>query len=396
MIVLDQVKASQNKALLLALAGGAALAFGFGFNTTIFFQSYLQSFIFVLAIPLGCLAILMIHSLTGGGWGWAIRPFLLMGVRTLPFVALLFIPIVLGVKVLYPWTNVEAVHHDPILSSKAAYLTLNFWMARAAFYFVIWMIFWFFIERNLEKSPGSHSISQKHRLQRWSAGGLVVLALSVSFAAIDWLMSLEPHWFSSIFGVILIVSCLMSAFCICSWWALKLRHQNSWLSQKHWHDLGKFVFMTIPLWGYINLSQFLIIWSGNMPEETFWYYDRSLGIWKALGVILIFGQFVIPFLALLPRVNKLNPKIFAAVIACMLTMRYIEQVWLVAPSVRESASLHWLDLAAPIGMLSLWVFLFLRGISKVDFVPGGPALAGGHDHEIVEDKPHGEKPKGKK
>ncbi|MBY0369192.1 hypothetical protein K2X33_00800 [bacterium] len=381
----------KRKMLLPAAVGAGLMVFGFLLNRPQFFQSYLQGYLFAVAIPLGCLGVTMIHNLSGGNWGWTIRPFLEAGIKTLPAMALLFIPVALGVTSIFPWTNHELVAHDPVLLGKEAYLNVPFWLGRAAFYFALWSILSLWLLRWLLPSPTAGTLSQQHRVQRLSAGGLLLFVLSTSFAAIDWAMSIEPHWFSSIFGVIVIVGYVISAFSVATMSLILFNNTtpNPWLTSKNLHDLSKFMFMGIMLWGYMSLSQFLIIWSGNLPEETFWYYERSLGGWWWLSLFMPILQWVLPFCLLLSaKMKKKAPYVFK-VGAFLLVVRALEQVWFISPSLRLGAAFpfHWMDLVAPVTLGALWAalyFSFLGGSSGV------PAPAG-HAHTAHEpqDQPGG-------
>lgn len=369
--------------LIAAAAGTAGLAIGYLSSPRDFFISYLIGFLAVVAVSLGSLGLIMIHNLTGGWWGWTARPFFLAGVRSLPVLAVLFIPIALGVEFIYPWTDAAYMNHDPVLSGKLPYLNVPFWTARAVGYWVFWILLSFLLRALLISSPdGNSNVKALHRVQKLSGIGLLLLALTVSFAAIDWVMTLEPHWFSSMFGVVMIVGDLMSAFgfsvllLVC----LDQKKPNIWMTQKNLHDLGKFIFMTVMLWAYIQLSQFLIIWGGNLPEETFWYHERSLGFWKVLSAVLVTFQFAVPFLLLLSKRMKRNPKILPWVICVLFAVRWLEQVWLVAPGIRFGAfPIHWLDIVAPLAIGGVWSFFYFTFLGGTPEIPV-PAGGFGHGH----------------
>ncbi len=377
----------KRKAVVPALFGAILLVFGFLVNRPQFFLSYLQGYMFAVAFPLGCLGIVMIHTLSGGKWGWTIRPFLEAGMRTLPAMAVLFIPVALGLTSLYPWTNHDLVAHDAALLSKAIYLNPKWWIIRAVSYFAIWILLAAWVRRWLVPSPQGHTLEQLHRSQRLSAGGLLVFVLSVSFAAIDWVMSIEPHWFSSIFGGIVLVGAGMSAFTACTMTAILMHRQtpNPWLTERNLHDLSKFIFMTFMLWGYFNLSQFLIIWSGNLPEETFWFYERSQGGWYWVSAMLPLLQWAIPFCLLLPATNKKNPDFVVKVGVFLLFGRAVEQLWLIAPSIRpQGFVVHWMDVVAPLALGGAWAALYFTYLGRSSGVPA-PQLA--HGHAGPQDKP---------
>jgi len=385
----------KRKSLLLAAIGTGLLVVGFLFSRQQFFISYLQGYLFAVAIPLGCLGLTMVHNLSGGNWGWTIRPFLEAGIKTLPAMALLFIPIALGVTAIYPWTDHALVDHDKVLKAKEVYLNVPFWLGRAVFYFVTWSILGLWLVRWLQASPTSGTEAQRHRVQRLSAGGLLFFVLSTSFAAIDWTMSIEPHWFSSIFGVIVLVGFIISAFAVCtmSLIAFHKHSPNPWMQPKNMHDLGKFLFMGIMLWGYMSLSQFLIIWSGNLPEETFWFYERSVGGWWWVSLFMPIFQWVLPFCLLLAARAKKNPPYVFKVAIFLLFVRALEQLWLVSPSLRPGAFSFsgpallglLLDVAAPLALGAAWAALYFSYLGRSS---GVPAPAGHTVHE-PQDQPGG-------
>lgn len=374
----------RRKAVVPALIGTGFLVFGFLLNRPQFFLSYLQGYLFALAIPLGCLGITMIHNLSGGKWGWTIRPFLEAGMRTLPAMAVLFVPVALGMSQIYPWMNAELVAHDAALQSKAMYLNGSWWLIRAVVYFVLWIGLAAWLRAWLLPSPSNVSLEKLHRVQKLSAGGLLVFVLSVSFASIDWAMSVEPHWFSSIFGTIVLVGAGMSAFCVCTMTAIVMhrRTPNPWLTERNLHDLSKFIFMTIMLWGYMNLSQFLIIWSGNLPEETFWFYERSVGGWNVVSALLPIFQWALPFALLLSARAKKNPDFVVKVAAFLLVGRALEQVWLIAPGLRAGTfPIGWMDVVAPLTLGGVWASLYFGYLGQSSGIPlpAGHAPSGPQD-----------------
>jgi hypothetical protein len=360
-------------ALVAALVGGAVSVLGLGIDRQQFFVSYLVGFMWVSAIPFGALGLLMIHTLTGGNWGWTIRPFLVSAAKTVPVMALLFIPLVLGMHALYPWTNTDFMQHDPVLVTKISYLNDPFWIARTVFYLVTWTILAWWLLRRLVPTPAQlKDTSILHPAQRIAAGGFLFYVLSFSFAALDWVMSIEPHWFSSVFGAIILATQAMSAFAFSTWCliALDRKSPNMWLTQKNVHDLGKFLFMTVMLWGYLSFSQYLIIWAGNLPEETFWYHERSLGAWKYVSAALVVFQFVVPFCWLLSKHIKRNIRALPWVISLLFIVRWLEQLYLIKPGLMVGRfPLHWLDVALPAAIGGVWLFVYFTFLSKAETVP---------------------------
>ena len=268
-----------------------------------------------LGITLGCLAIVMIHHLSGGAWGLVIRRLLEAGTRTLPIMALAFLPIAFGVRVLYLWARPDAVASDAVLREKALYLNVPFFLVRAVLYFTIWGTVAYWLNRWSLEQDHSPDPRLARKLQLLSAAGIVLYALTITFASIDWVMSLEPHWFSTIFGILFMGGQALSAlsFAIAAAVLLALRPPFSdVLSRAHLHDLGKLLMAFVMLWAYFNFSQFLIIWSANLAEEAPWYVHRLGHGWQAIGLLLVVFHFALPFALLLSRGLKRNPMLLAA------------------------------------------------------------------------------------
>jgi hypothetical protein len=217
---------------------------------------------------------------------------------------------------------------------------------------------------------------------------------TVFFASLDWVMSIEPHWFSSVFGAWIVAGNANATLgmLIISLIITNAKVPNPWMTKKNLHDIGKLLFMTVLLWAYLSLSQFLIIWAGNLPEETFWYYERSVGMWHCVSTFIPVCQFVIPFLVLLPRNNKTNPRVLIPIIILMLCVRVLETVWLVTPSVRqEGAVIHWMDFAAPLGLGGVWFAIYFQFLNGSFGVPHPLASSGAYSgSKGPQDKPHKE------
>ena len=308
----------------------------------------------------------MLHNLTGGGWGFAIRRLLEAATRTLPFVALLFLPIALGAHSLYEWSHADAVAADPVLQHKAPYLNLPFFYLRAVVYFALWAGLALYLARLSERYDRKLSTKALRRLKVVSGAGLVAYVLTSTFASFDWGMSLEPHWFSTIYGLHFIVGQGLSTLCLAIVAAALLaRHEpfSRWLAPEHFHDLGNLVLAFVMLWAYVALSQFLIIWSGNLPEENVWYLKRIGPAWQGIALVLVACHFAAPFAVLLLRGSKRNAKILARLALLLLVMRFLDDYWLIAPAFQGSAfAPHPLDLVAPVTLVALWLGLFVRNL----------------------------------
>lgn len=343
--------------MALALCGVGALL-----SPSQFFHSYLMGFLLWLGIALGCLAFVMIHHLSGGEWGTAFRPLLEAATRTMPLLALLWVPILFGLRPLYLWARPEAVATDAVLQYKHLYLNVPFFLARAVLYFALWSLFAFFLnrwsleQRRADDEPGAR------RLRRLSAGGLVVYVLTITFASIDWVMSLEPHWFSSIFGLLFIGGQGIGALAFVIASAVLLFERMPFarsITAQNFHDLGNLLLAFVMLWAYFAFSQFLIIWSGNLPEEIPWYVHRLQSGWQWIGVALVVFHFAVPFMLLLSRTTKRTGRTLAYVAAGVIVMRLVDLFWLIAPELHQDGlRVHWLDLLAPIGIGGIWLAAF--------------------------------------
>jgi len=340
-----------------------------------FFRSYLVAFLFWLGPALGSLGILMLQHITGGRWGVSVRRVLEASTRTLPLMALLFVPIVLGMHDLYEWTHAEVVAHDPILQHKSIYLNAPFFLSRAAVYFVIWVVVALLLSRwSLEQDAGATE-SVGRRLQFLSRGGLLLYAMTMTFAAIDWAMSLTPHWYSHIYGVIIIGGQILTAmaFAIAVTASLvEIEPVSEYVTADRFHDLGKLLLAFIMLWAYFALSQYLIIWSGDLPEETPWYAARLEGGWQVIGIALILFHFVLPFVVLLSRNVKRNPRALAVVTLVFLFIRFLDLYWLVVPAFHPGVLVvHWLDVLTTVAIGGLWIAAFVWQLEARPLLPVG-------------------------
>ena len=330
------------------------------------------------------LVILMIHHLTGGQWGWALRGVATAAARTLPWLALLFLPLVLGLHDLYPWANwpADQIAGSQILSQKALYLNVPFFLVRAGAYFALWLVFGLLVLRWQERVPDLADSPEARRLRTLCGPGLVAYGLGATFAAFDWVMSLEPFWYSTIFGAMFATGQVLSAFAFAIAALLFLARPEELegvITHKHLRDLGSLLLAFVMLWAYLNFSQYLLIYSGNLPEETRWYRHRLVGGWDFVALLLVLLHFVLPFLLLLSRDVKQRPRALASVAALLLVMRLVDRYWMIVPAFApwKGLRLHWMDVAALVGVGGVWAALFLRELRRRPLlpapVPGGEA-----------------------
>ena len=358
------------------LVGGAALGIcivGAFPNPDQFFRSYLLGYLFWIGIALGSLAILMLHHMVGGAWGFVICRALESATRTLPLMGLLFVPLLFGMQNVYIWARPEAVAADELLQHKSPYLNPPLFVARAAIYFAIWIAIAYFLNKWSAEHDRTADGSLVRRLQILSGPGLLLYGLTVSFAFVDWVMSLEPHWFSTVYGVMFMIGQALGAlaFAIAVTALLAKRKPLSDVVEAgHFHDLGNLLLAFVMLWAYIAFSQYLIIWSGNLPEEITWYLHRGSGGWQWVALLLFLFHFCLPFLVLLSRVAKRRVRILATVAAAMTVMRLVDLFWLVAPAFHPTEfSLHWMDLGAPVGIGGIWIAMFVWQLGKRALLP---------------------------
>jgi hypothetical protein len=367
----------RQRALVIGGAGLLLSAVGWIANPAQFYRSYLVGFVFWNGLALGCMAIAFLHQLSGGAWGSVIRRILESATRTFPVTLVLFLPLLFGIHSLYVWSNPAVVAADKTLQHKAAYLNVPFFIGRAGLYFAIWItVSYFFNKWSLEQDrTGAESWGSK--MQGLAGPGLLLYGATVTFSSIDWFMSLDPHWFSTIYGILFIggqgVSAL--AFAIAVIVLISARPPLSEvISSKHLRDLGTLLFAFVMLWAYFNFSQFLLMWAGNLPEEIPWYLRRMQGGWMWVGLCLVLFHFALPFLILLSRDVKSNPKLMVVVAVWLLVMRVVDLLWL---SASDGFHLHWLDVVAPAGLGGIWVAAFFWQLKQRPLLPL-------HDPELEE------------
>lgn len=363
----------QRLALIAGVVGLALCVIGALLTPTRFFQSYLFAYLFWLGLALGCLAFAMLQHLVGGGWGLVTRRLFESGALTVPLMAVLFVPLLLGIQNLYSWARPDVVAADPLIQQKQLYLNVPFFLVRAALYFVIWIALGLILNRWSLQQDRAADPWLLRRLRLLSAWGLIIYFLTMTFAAFDWAMSLEPYWYSTIYGVIVIMGQGLTtlAFIII---VARLLAQRPPLSEvmrtQHFHDLGNLLLAFVMLWTYVSFSQFLIIWSGNIPEEVTWYLHRMAGGWQWIAALLILFHFFLPFFLLLLRSTKLNTGRLAALAGGLMVVHLLAVFWLVMPSFyTEGIHLHWLDVAAPIGIGGIWIAAFLWQLGRRPLVP---------------------------
>ena len=380
----------ERRSLLVGAGALVLCALGYFLNSEQFFRSYLLGYLFWVGIALGSFALIMLHHLAGGGWGFTIQRILESSMRTIPVLALLAVPLLFGLSDLYLWARPDVVAADEVLLHKSAYLNVPFFVIRTVVYFLIWAALGYFLSRWSLEQDRSGDPSARKRMEGLSGPGLILMGLTITFSSVDWVMSLEPHWFSTMYGFLFMVGDVLAtlAFSICMVSIVARRAPLSRIADAgRFHDLGNLLLAFVMLWAYISFSQFLIIWSGNLKEEIPWYLHRTGPGWIVIALALIVLHFALPFILLLSRRTKRGVSTLVSVAAFLLLMRWVDLYWLVAPNFHQhELYLHWMDLAAPVGIGGIWLAVFLGLWSKVPLLPmNDPRLVklieetGGHE-----------------
>lgn len=363
----------QRQSLVIGCAAlGICVVVGF-FTPAQFFRSYLVAFLFWSGIPLGCLVVLMLHYLVAGGWGFLIRRPLESGIRTLPLVALLVVPLLLGMSTLYIWVHPDAVARDPLLQHKHVYLNVPFFVARTIAYFVVWIGLARVLTRWSDEQDRGDTSLAAGRLYALSGPGIVIYGITMTFASLDWVMSLEPDWFSTIYSAVFMLGQVLSAMAFVTTMLMVIistKPLSEVASPQHLIDLGNMLLAFVILWAYTAFSQFLIIWSGNLTDEIGWYVRRTRGGWQWIALLVIVCHFALPFLLLLSREIKQRVDFLARLALVLLFMRFVDMVWNVDPAFDPTGvRFHWMDWMAAVGVGGIWIAAFLRRLKQRPLLP---------------------------
>ncbi len=365
----------RNSIVFVMLASWIAAGVGFAVDRPQFHWSWLVGEVYFTSLALGALFFTMVQYLTGSAWSVTVRRFMEAIGSTLPGLALTFIPVALGIHDLYEWSHADVVARDHVLQLKAPYLNENFFLIRACIYFAIWSLWGWRLFRNSVAQDSTGSLENMHTASRWSAPGLLLLMLTGTLASFDWVMSLNPHWFSTIFGIYVLAGGAWAFFAALVLICLGLRRAGILkysINVEHYHDLGKWMFALTVFWTYIAFSQYLLIWYANMPEETIFFKQRFEGNWAYMSALLLIGHFFVPFLLLLPRAMKRNLTVLAFAGAWCLFIHFIDVYWLVMPNLqKEGFRLHWLDAACWAAVGSLAALVFWSRLRKNALMPVG-------------------------
>ena len=375
-VVRPKIDRAQRAGIVTGAVGLLALV-GFGFRGwEQFLHSYLVAYVFAMAFAMGSLAILQLHHMTGGRWGFPIRRILEAGSRTIPVMTVLFIPILVGVKKIYPWAaNPEMLGNEPVTHFRRMWLQPGFFIVRAVVYLAIWNLLAFLLNKWSAEQDRTADVRLKQRMSSLAAPGTVLWALSWSWAMFDWVMSLEPTWFSSIYGMIfMVIACLAAV----SFSAIMLRMLNDYeplresYQPSHLNDIGNLMLAFTLLWTYMSFAQFLIIWSGNLKQEITWYKVRAYTSWGYIGAALLIFHFFIPFFILLQRRVKRRVERLAVLAVWMLLITLVDIFWIIVPGFENRKSgLHVSpsDIVAVLGLFGVWLAVYMVQLKKMPLLP---------------------------
>ncbi len=367
----------RNLLLLVALVGWAASAYGWAEDGYNFYGSYLVNFMFWLTIGWGAAFFVAVQHITTAAWSVTVRRIMENIMITLPVMAFLFIPVAIGIPTLYEWAQPGYfdVEHNPNLQFKALFFSAPLYVARVVTYFFVWSALAIVLYQNSTAQDDRPSEEARRNLRWWSAPGVLVLTATVTMASVDWIMSLDPHWYSTIFGVYVFSGGALAFVALVTLIALALRragYLRETITIEHYHDLGKWMFALTVWWAYIAFSQYLLIWYADLPEETVFFHRRFEGTWIYLSALLLVGHFIVPFLVLLSRGAKRNLTVLGLTAFWILVIHGMDLHWLILPSVHpHNFHIQWLDVATFLATGGVFGLAFWQRFRRRAMVPAG-------------------------
>ena len=355
----------------------AVIFFAFTDGRAEVFRAYLLGFMCWLGVALGSMAIIMIRHLTGGGWGVVIRRIQGAAMRTLPLLAVLFIPIIVGMHSLYIWARPLELVEDKHLRTHLeditkTYLTSTGFIYRAIFYFVVWNLLSYLLSKWSMEGDKPGAPDNTNRFKAIAGPGLILYGFTVSFAAIDWVMSLDPSWISTIFGLVILIGQVLSAMCfavVVERILFNYKPMSDMLKPDFVHDHGKWMLAFTMVWAYFNYSQWLIIWAGNLPAEITYYIRRINGGWGYVGLFIVIFHFVVPFAILLSRPFKRNIRKLVWLAVWLMLMRYLDLYWIIEPNFSQTFKFTLADVVVPIAIGGFWLAYFFRNLGALPLLP---------------------------
>ena len=363
----------QTPALIVGILGLLASAAGFFVDRAQFFRAWLPSYIFWFSIVAGALAVLMLQYVTGGQWGLLVRRPLGAAARTMIWMAIFFIPIAAGVTHIYPWTDHAYVERHEVVQLKTAYLNVQGFWIRAAIYFALWILWAWRIRVLSLKFYEDRSPYTELSRRKWAATGLPMIVLTLTFASIDWMMSLEPTWTSAMYGITFVVGCGLSAFAFVTFFLARLARNEAMsdvLRPTHLRDLGNLILAFVMFFAYTSFSEYLLIWYGNIKEEIPHFLVRQHGVWGAIALLMVVFHFFLPFFLLLIRGIKDRPSTIGVVTVIIIVMRYLAIYWQIVPSwTGEHFAYSWMALASLVGIGGVWMWAFIGQLKGQTIIP---------------------------
>ena len=377
------VKTIQRRSLVVGLIFAVIAVVGAFARPEEFFRGYLLGYMAWLGVTLGSMAILMIRHLTGGGWGMVIRRILGAAMRCVPLMALLFVPILFGLPKLYVWARPLDSLPDKHLQEHLqeitrTYLSVHGFIIRAVIYFAIWNLLAFFLTKWSAQQDCPPTRDNSARFQVLSGPGLILYGFTISFAAVDWVMSIDPSWISTIYGLLFLIGQVLSAMCfavVVERILVRYKPMSELLKPDYVHDHGKWMLTFVMVWAYFAFSQWLIIWAGNLPEEITWYMRRLNGGWGYIGLFLVLFHFAVPFVLLLSRPFKRDVRRLVWLAVWLMLMRYFDLFWMIEPNFSGRLSVTWADVVVPVAMGGLWLAYFFRNLNSMPLLPAYDVFA---------------------
>lgn len=371
------VKTIGQRSLVVGVIFSVIAVVGAFAQPAVFFRGYLLSFMAWLGVALGSMAVLMLRHMTGGGWGMVIRRIMGAAMRTLPFMALLFVPILFGLPRLYVWARpLESIAdkhlREHLQEITKSYLSVNGFILRAVIYFAIWNALSFFLTKWSREQDQPPARDHSARFRTLAGPGLILYGFTISFAAIDWVMSLDPSWISTIYGLLVLAGQVLSAICfavVVERILVRYKPMSEMLKPDYVHDHGKLMLTFVMVWAYFEFSQWLIIWAGNLPEEITWYMRRLNGGWGYIGLFLAVFHFAVPFVLLLSRPFKRDVTRLVWLAIWLMVMRYLDIFWNIEPNFSNTLTVTWADVVVPIAMGGLWLAYFFRNLGSMPLLP---------------------------
>ncbi len=367
------INRTQLAALVIGLVALGGTAFGAFANRPQFFFSYLFGFLFWLQLSLGCFLVTMIHQLTGGRWGYPTRRFLEAGFMVLPVMLLLFIPVFFGLHQLYPWARPEDLASEKVLQERHVYQNNWAFIARAIFFLAVWSWMAWCLRRWSLAQDTTADAAPTRKARALSGAGIVIYGLLATFAFVDWIMSLERHWYSTMFAVIVIIGQILVAYAFSVVMLTLFKEEPplaTVVTKTHYHHLGNLLLTFVLFWTYVSFGQLLIIYSGDLPHEIDWYLHRIATSWKVVVAALGLFHFFLPFFLLLFRGVKKRVVALTTMAGMLFVVHVVDTYWLVLPTLhQQGVAVNWLDFTAPIGIGGIWLAVFLAFLKSAPLLP---------------------------